>query len=88
MSGYRINEKDIEAVLDQIRRTNPENASREYAIKKLAAMNELAKELVNKDLEFAELLAKAMEQDSMNSPTSNAETLEATGSSSSGCDDG
>ncbi len=60
MSDYKINEKDIEAVLRQLRIDSPENANREYAIQKLMAMNELAKELASKDLEFAELLAAAM----------------------------
>lgn len=60
MNGYKINEKAIEAVLRQLRIDKPEKANREYAIQKLIAMNELAKELVNRDLEFAELLEKSM----------------------------
>lgn len=60
MDGYKINEKDIETVLRYLRIKDPKNAHREYAVQKLMVMNELAKELANQDLEFAELLDKAI----------------------------
>lgn len=63
MNNYDINEKYIEAVLRHLRIKDPENANREYAIQKLMVMNELAKELVNQDLEFAELLERAIDLD-------------------------
>ncbi len=60
MNGYKINEKDIERVMDWLRATRPKEADRGHATQLLMGMNELAKDLVNQDLDFAELLEKAM----------------------------
>ncbi len=42
MSGYRINEEDIQKALRQLRRKNPK-VTREYAIQKLESMHSVAK---------------------------------------------
>ena len=55
-----ITEEDITKVINYLKIHEPKNADREYAVQLLESMNEYAKELVNQDLEFAELIAKAL----------------------------
>ena len=60
MSGYEMNEKDIATVIRYLKIHNPENTSQEYAIQMLELMHEIAKEMVEEDLEFAELFMEAL----------------------------
>ncbi len=62
MRGYEINEKDIATVIRYLHIHHPEDTSREYAIQILELMHEIAKQSVNENVEFAELLLKALEQ--------------------------
>ncbi len=62
MSDYQINEKDIKSVIEYLKHHDPANADREYAIELLNAMQDTAKELVNKDLDFAQLLEATLKK--------------------------
>ncbi len=62
MIGYEINEKDIKAVIRYLQIHNPANADREYAIQLLELMKEIAREMIKTDMEFTELLLKALKE--------------------------
>lgn len=62
MSDYQINEKDIESAIEYLKHHDPANADREYAVELLNAMQDTAKELVNKDLDFAQLLEATLKK--------------------------
>ncbi len=62
MSGYKISERDIAAVIRYLKIHNPDNANQEYAIQVLELMHEIAKELVSENLKFAELFLQALER--------------------------
>ena len=62
MSDYEINEKDIESVITYLEHHDPENADREYAIELLHAMQETAKELVDQNIKFAQLLKLTLKE--------------------------
>ena len=62
MIGYGINEKDIETVIRYLAIHNPANADREYAIQLLELMREMAREMIKTDIEFTELLLKALKE--------------------------
>lgn len=59
MTGYKINEKDIQSVIRYLKIHDPENADREYAIQILELMHDIAKRMVKKDVGFAKLFLKA-----------------------------
>ena len=61
MSGYRINEEDIQKALRQLRRENPK-ATREYAIQKLESMHSVAKGFAAADTATVKELEKALEK--------------------------
>ena len=61
MSGYRINEEDIQKALQQLRRENPK-ATREYAIQKLESMHSIAKGFATADPATVKELEKALEE--------------------------
>ena len=64
MSGYRINEEDIQKALRQLRRKNPK-AAREYAIQKLQkleGMHSIAKGFSTADPATVKELEKALEK--------------------------
>lgn len=62
MTGYEINNKDIEAIIRYLKIHDPKNADKEYAIQILELMKETAKQLVNTDMEFTELLLKTLKK--------------------------
>ena len=62
MSSYEINEEDIESVVKYLKIHDPENADRDYAIQLLEAMQQTAKELVDQDLTFAQLLEETLKK--------------------------
>lgn len=53
-------EEDIQSMLKYLKYHEPENANRLFAIEVLRVLQELAKDLVNKDLSRAELIAEAL----------------------------
>ena len=61
MSGYRINEEDIQKALQQLRKKNP-GATREYAIQKLESMHNTAKGFAAADPATVKELEKALEE--------------------------
>ena len=67
MSGYQINEEDIEKALRQLLRDDPENANREYAIQMLEGMHAFAKGAAASDPKTLEELEKALEADEVDS---------------------
>ena len=62
MSGYRINEEDIQKALRQLQRDDPENANREYVIQLLESMHGFAKGAASTDSKTLEELDKALEE--------------------------
>ena len=60
MSGYEINEKDIETVIRYLKIHKSENTDREYAIQILELMHEIAKEAAGKHIEFRDLFLEAL----------------------------
>lgn len=62
MNGYQINEKDIQSVIRYLKIHDPDNADREYAIQVLELMHNAVKRMVKKDVGFAELFLKALEE--------------------------
>ena len=61
MSGYRINEEDIQKALRQLRKKNP-GVTREYAIQKLEGMHRIAKGFAAADPATVKELEKALEE--------------------------
>ena len=61
MSGYRINEEDIQKARRQLRRKNLET-TREYAIQKLESMHSIAKNFAAADPATVKELEKALEE--------------------------
>lgn len=62
MEDFVSNEQNIEAAIKYLKYHDPENADREYAIELLRSMQETAKELVDKNLEFAQLIEIAFKK--------------------------
>lgn len=62
MSNYKINEKDIEQAVHYLELHDPKNADREYAMQLLITMQEIAEELVDKDITTAALLELALKK--------------------------
>ena len=62
MSGYRINEEDIQKALRQLQRDDPENANREYVIQLLESMHGFAKSAASTDSKTLKELDKALEE--------------------------
>lgn len=62
MSDYEINQKDIESVIRHLKINDPDNADEEYATELLHSMNDVAKELVDQDMDFAELMREALKR--------------------------
>ena len=60
MSGYQINEEDIEAAISYLKIHKPEKANKECAVQLLEIMHNTVKKLVSTDIEFAEELEKAL----------------------------
>lgn len=57
-----MSEDDIQKVINYLEIHDPKNADREYAIQLLMSMQEMAKELVDQDIKFAELLEKVLKK--------------------------
>ena len=62
MSGYQITEEDIQALIRQLQRENPENADRDYAIQFLETLHAGIKKAVHTNPEFGEELLKALKK--------------------------
>ena len=60
MSGYVINEEDIEKTLCYLKIHRPEKVNRACAIQLLEIMHKAIKKLVKTDIIFAEELEKAL----------------------------
>ena len=67
MSGYRINEEDIQKALRQLRRDDPENANREYVVQLLESMHGFAKDAASADSKTLKELEKALEEKEVSS---------------------
>ena len=62
MSGYEINEKDIVDIMRILEVLDPENASREDAIKTLEYLRALGKGAANADPEFIKSFLEEMKR--------------------------
>ena len=62
MTQEQQDKEDIETILNHLRLNHPEKATIEEATHYLAIMKTLAKQIVDKDPDFAELLLQAMEE--------------------------
>lgn len=60
MSGYRINEDDINRVIRYLKANRPGKATREYAIQILEIIHKAAKKLANLDPNLNEEIEKAI----------------------------
>ncbi|MCY3853651.1 MAG: hypothetical protein OXF77_00035 [Thaumarchaeota archaeon] len=62
MNGYKITEKDIQTVINFLKREDPNNANRQYALEVLEILHATIKTAVSNDPDFAEELYKALKQ--------------------------
>ena len=62
MSGYQITEKDIQDFIQQLKREDPDNADRDYAIQFLETLHASLKKAIHTNPEFGEELLKALKK--------------------------
>jgi len=63
MSGYEINEEDIQKLVKALKVSDPKNADRDYAIQLLEQYRSLGANLSRSDEALADLLKKGLDND-------------------------